>query len=210
MQTDGTMLAQEVKWIGAGGMMAQGVVTAKTGSPATQLTIVAQNGAGSGMLAAYLANGITINVGSSTPYVIDGDGIDMSNLPFTPKFDGTSIFKGQRIFASSGQTVMGGGMGGMMTGSITASEIDLEPQGLSGTVSAYTQMGSQATFILSVPLDSAFAALTGSTTVTVFQQPSTFLSGANSVVNGASVHVRGLLLLDSGVYKMVAGRIMAP
>ena len=210
MQPDGTMLAQEVKWIVAGGMMAQGLVTAKTGSPATQLTIIAQNGAGSGMMSSFLANGISINVGSSTPYVIDTDGVDLTNLPFTPKFDGTTIFKGQRIFAASGQTTMGGGMGGMMTGTINASEIDLEQQGLSGTVSAYTQTGSQATFTLTLPPDSAFAILSGSTTVTVFQRAGTVLAGLNSLANGTSVHVRGLLFSDSGGYKMVAGRIMAP
>ena len=45
----------------------------------------------------------------------------------------------------------GGGMGGgMMGGTITASEIELEQQGLSGTVSSYSSTGSQATFTLSV------------------------------------------------------------
>lgn len=211
MQSDGAMLAQEVRSLMPGtGLMGSGMVTGITGNPATQLTMIAQNGAGSGMMSSYLANGITINVSSSTPYVIDSDGMDMSNLPFTPKFDGTTVFKGQRVSALSGQTSMGSGMGGMMTGSITASEIDLEQQGLSGAVSAYAQNGSQATFTLTVPPDSAFATLTGATAITVFQQSGTKLSGVTSVANGATMHVRGLLFSDGGTYKMVASRIMAP
>ncbi len=211
MQSDGTMLAQEVRSLMTtmGGIMAEGLVTGLTGNPATQLTIIAQNGAGTGMMGSYLATGITVNGGSSTPYVIDTDGVDMSGLPFTPKFDGTTVFKGQRVYAVSGQTTMGSGMGGMMTGTLTASEIDLEQQGLSGTVSAYTQNGSRATFTLTLPSDSAFATLTGSTTVIVFQQVGTTLSGPSAVANGATVHVRGLLFLDAGSYKMVAGTITA-
>jgi hypothetical protein len=211
MQSDGTMLAQEVRSLMAGsGMMGGGLVTGVTGNPATQLTIIAQNGAGSGMMASYLANGITINVSGSTPYVIDSDGVDMTGLPFTPKFDPTTVFKGQRIHAITGQTTMGGGMGGMMTGTINASEIDLEPEGLSGTVSGYTQTGSQATFALNLAPDSAFATLTGSTSVTVFQQTGTTITGMSSVANGSTVHARGLLFFDAGAYKLVASRIMAP
>lgn len=209
MQADGSMLAQEVESVMPGGLMAQGLVTSVTGSPATQFTFIAQNGAGSGMMASYLGSGIAVNVSGNTPYNIDKDGMDMSNLPFTPKFDQTTIFKGQRVYASSGQLTMGGGMG-MMAGTINASEIDLEPQGLSGTVSGYTANGSQASFTLTLPTDSAFATLTGSTTVTIFQQAGTTLAGLNAVSNGATVHVRGLLFLDAGTYKMVAGRIMAP
>jgi hypothetical protein len=83
----------------------------------------------------------------------------MSNLPFTPAFDGTTVFKGQRIETVSSTGMMqGGGMGGMMGGAtITASEIDLEQQGLSGTVSGYTGNSAPTTFTLTVASDSAFA-----------------------------------------------------
>lgn len=210
MQPDGSMLADKVESIMSGGMMAEGVVTGVTGNPATQLTLIAQNGTGSGMMASYLASGIAVNVSGSTPYSIDNDGIDMSGLPFTPQFGATTIFKGQRVSAATGQTTMGGGMGGMMAGSINASAVELEQQGLSGTVSSYAQSGSQATFTLNLPPDSAFTTLTGSTAVTVFQQPGTVLVGMSSVTNGAPVHVRGLLLFDAGSYKMVTSRILAP
>jgi hypothetical protein len=105
----------------------------------------------------------------------------------------------------------GGGMGGMMGGgTISASEVDLEQQGLSGTVSGYTGAAAPTTFTLTLPSDSAFTTLTGSTTVTVFQQAGTELWGLTALTKGSTVHVRGLLFFDAGAYKLVAGRIMAP
>ena len=104
---------------------------------------------------------------------------------------------------------MSGGMGGINIGTITASAIELEQQGLSGTVTAYSSNGTSATFTLSLAPDSAFTTLTGAATITVYQQPGTRLRGMASVSNGATVHVRGLLFRDSGAYKLVASRIMA-
>ena len=102
---------------------------------------------------------------------------------------------------------MGGMMGG---GTVNASTINLEQQGLRGTVSAYSASGSQATFTLTVASDSVFATLTGSTTLMAFQQPGTELLGLTAVGNGGAVRVRGLIFLDAGTYKLVASRIMGP
>jgi hypothetical protein len=170
-----------------------------------------QDGSGSGMMGSYLAGTTTVDVSSSAAFNIDSDTVDMSGLPFTPSFDGTTIFKGQCVRAVSTSGMMsGGGMGGMMGGgTINATEIDLEQQGLSGTVSGYS--GSAPTgFTLTLPSDSAFTTLTGASTITVFQQAGTELWGMTSVANGNTVHVRGLLFFDAGTYKLVAGRIMAP
>ncbi len=90
---------------------------------------------------------------------------------------------------------------------INASEIDLEQQGLSGAVSGYSG-AAPTTFILTLPADSAFATLTGSTTMTVFQQAGTELRGMTTITNGSTVHVRGLLFFDAGTYKLVAGQIV--
>ena len=177
----------------------------------TQLTIGTMDGTGSGMMGSELAGTLTVNVSPTAVFNIDSDNVDMSNLPFTPTFDGTTVFKGQRVEAVSSTGMMqGGGMGGMMGGgTINASEIDLEQQGLSGTVSGYAG-AAPTTFTLTLPVDSAFATMTGSTTVTVFQQAGTELWGLTAITNGSTVHVRGLLLFDAGKYKLVAGRIMAP
>jgi hypothetical protein len=212
MQSDGTFMAQKVDSVMSmsSGAMAGGLVTSTTGSPVTQLTLAMQDGAGSGMMGSYLAGSTTVDVSPTAAFNIDTDSVDMSNLPFTPTFDGTTVFKGQCIRAVSSSGMMsGGGMGGMMGGgTITASEIDLEPQGLSGTVSGYTGF-APTTFTLTLPSDSAFTTLTGANTVTIFQQAGTELWDMTAVTNGSTVHVRGLLFFDSGTYKFVAGRIMA-
>ncbi len=214
MQPDGSFMAQNVEsmMLTSGGTMANGFVTSLTGNPATQLTLVAHDGAGSGMTNSDLASAITVNVSSAATFNMDSDDVDMSNLPFTPVFEGSTIFKGQRILAVSSSGMMsGGGMGGMMGGgTVNASAINLEQQGLRGMVSAYSASGSQATFTLTVPSDSVFATLTGSTTLMAFQQPGTELLGLTAVGKGGAVRVRGLIFLDAGTYKLVASRIMGP
>src|SRR5262249_10279367 len=211
--SDGTFMAQNVESVMSmsSGSMAAGLVTATTGNPVTQLTLVMHEGVGSGMMASDLAGTTTVNVSSNAIFNIDSDNVDMSNLPFTPTFDGTTLFKGQRIEAISSSGMMSGsGMGGMMGGTtIDASEIKLEEQGLSGTVSGAS--GAVPTsFTLTLPSDSAFTTLTGSNAVTVFQQPGTQLWGMTSLSNGSTVHVRGLLFFDAATYKLVASRILAP
>ena len=106
------------------------------------------------------------------------------------------------IEAVSGSGMMGGGMMGGDT--INASEIRLVEQGLRGTVSNYTANGSQATCTLNLAPDSAFATITGTSIVTVYQQGGTQLWGLSSMVNGSQIEVRGLLFADAGGYKLVA------
>jgi hypothetical protein len=210
MQPDGSWMATRVhSRISTGGAMATGVVTNLTGTPPTQLVMVTHDGAGSGMTSTNLAGTTTVNINDATVFSIDNDDVDLTNLPFTPRFDRANLSRGQRIEAfSTGQMTQGGGMhGGMGGGTLTATSIYLGQQGLRGTVTGYTQTGSQGTFALALTSASAFAKLTGATAVTVYQQGSTQLRGAPNITNGSSVQVRGLLFLDGGVFKLVAGRI---
>jgi hypothetical protein len=214
MHSDGTFMAQKVQCVMSmsGSSIADGVVTSLTGAPVTQLTIATMDGTGSGMMGSDLASTLAVNVSPTAIFNIDSDNVDMSNLPFTPTFDGTTIFKGQRVEAVSSSGMMSGGsMGGMMGGgTINASEIDLEQQGLSGTVSGYSGAAAPTAFTLTLPSDSAFTTLTGSATVTVLQQTGTELRGMTAVTDSSAVHVRGLLFFDAGAYKLVASRIMTP
>ncbi|MFP5230835.1 MAG: DUF5666 domain-containing protein [Acidobacteriota bacterium] len=219
LQSDGSLLATKVQsMIGSGGMMGGGMVTAVTGSPATQITMAMQNGVGAGMMSSYLAEGATVNMNGSTVYEIDDDNVDMAGLPFTPVFDASHLYAGQSMMPISSGSMMaggsgggmmgGGGMGGgMMAGTITASTLELEPQGLTGSVASALQSGSSGTFTLTLPADCAFTTLTGASSVTVYQQSATRLAGGASIASGSTVHVFGLLFFDSGQWKMVASRI---
>jgi Domain of unknown function (DUF5666) len=212
LQPDGSWLASHVQArMAAGGAMSGGILTGITGSPPTQFTVVMHDGAGTGMMGANLGSATTVTVSDTTVFSIDSTGIDLSGLPFTPRFDRASVAKSQRIEAlSSGQMTQGGGMHGMMGGgALAASSIRLGVQGFQGVVSGYTHNDSQSTFTLTVPAESAFAKLTGATSMTVYQRAGTQLRGASSIANGTSVQVRGLLFLDAGAFRFVAGRIRA-
>lgn len=211
LQSDGTYMAQRVENMGAGasGMMGGGVVTAITGNPPTQIAMAANAGQGGGMMASSIAGTLTVTIPASTPYSIDSDGVDLAGLSFTPAFGPTNLAKGQRVEVVSGSGMTGGGMMGGQ-GSLTASQVRLEQQGLHGTVSGYTASGTQAHFTLTLPTDSAFTTLTGATTVQVYQQAGTQLRGLTAVANTNDVVARGLLFNDAGTYRFVASWIVAP
>lgn len=213
LQPDGSLMATRVQsMMNTGGVMGGGVVTAVSGEPATQLTMVMRNGTGAGMMSSSLAAGATVNLNGSTLYQIEKDNVDMTSLPFVPVFDASHIYAGQNVMPISSSGMMGGGSGGMMgggsmSGTITASEVDLEQQGLSGTVAGAITSGATTSFVLTLPSDSAFKTLTGSMSVTVYQQPGTTVSSSPTIASGATVHVLGSLFLDSDHWRMVASRI---
>lgn len=215
MQGDGSLMASNVSnMMGSGGLMGGGIITALTGNPPTSMTMVMQNGVGSSMMSSYFASGVTINLASGATYSMDTDEIDMSGLPLTPTFDASHIYAGQSVMpvSSSGMMSgggMGGGMmgGGGMAGTINASQVYLEPQGVTGMVGTAVTGGGAATLTLTLPSDSAFTTLTGATSVTVYQQSKTIIGGNASIPSGSSVHAFGLLFFDGGQWKMVAERI---
>ncbi len=212
LQPDGTLLCTKVQLMTAsGGVMTDGLIDTNTG---TQFTMIAQNGTGSGMMSSMLANMLTISTAGAT-YEVDTDGVDMTGLPFSDtSFNAATISKCQRTQTvsttamGSGSGMMGGGMN--MAGTVSASQIRLMQQGFVGTVSNYVA-GTPSTFTLTLDPTSAFATLTGKTSITVYQQSDTELQGLTSISNGITVLVRGLLFQTSpGVYQMVACRIMTP
>lgn len=229
LQADGTYLAHRIENMQAGatGMMGSGLVSSVTGNPASQLTLVANGGMGGGMMASSIAGTIAVSLPSTVPYSIDTNGVDLAGLPFAPAFSASNLVKGQRVDVVSTSGMMSGGAsgsgvgmgsGGMGSGSgmmgslgtVAATQVRLEQQALHGTVSNYTANGKQASFTLTLPSDSAFATLTGATTVLVYQQAGTQVSGiATTVANGNDVQARGLLFHDGGIYKLVTTWIVA-
>jgi hypothetical protein len=104
---------------------------------------------------------------------------------------------------------MGGGMmgGSSMAGTMTASEVALEMQGMNGTTASAITSGATTSFTLTLASGSAFNSLTGATKVTIFQQAQTTVAGTSPIASGATVHAYGLLFYDAGQWKMVASRI---
>lgn len=81
---------------------------------------------------------------------------------------------------------------------------------MTGAVSGITGTFSPgSSFTLTVGSTSAFASLTGTTTVTVQTQSGTEVKNV-TVSNSASVGVRGLLFVNGSTYTLVASRILQP
>ncbi len=203
-RADGTLHAKEVEGIeNENGVEVDGVITQVTGNPATQLTIVSDDGMGSGMDATKLGTTLTVNV-SGAQYRVHKGNIDTSGiggLPSAPNFsfDATTIHSGQRVEVESVSSLSGA--------SITVEKVKLQQQAVTGTVSGLSG-SAPTTFTLTLPSDSAFAMLAGSTTITVFLQPGTGLHNLSSgFKNGDTVRVRGLVFFTGSGFNMIARRI---
>lgn len=203
---DGTLYAREVEGIeNNSGVELEGLISQVTGNPATQLSVVAQDGTGSGMNDTKVGNVMTIDV-SNAQYKVDQGNIDTSGiggLPSSPNFpfDATTVHAGQRVETESASSMSGN--------SFAADKVKLRQQGLTGTVSGLAGPASAGplTFTLTVASDSAFAILSGKTTLTVFWQPGTDLHNLSSVNNGDTVQVRGLVFFTGSAFNMIARRI---
>jgi hypothetical protein len=152
-----------------------------------------------------VGNVMAIDV-TGAQYSVDQGDVDTSGiggLPASPNFpfDSATVHAGQRVEVESSSTMSGT--------SLIADKVKLRQQGLTGTVSALSAPTSAGPvqFTLTVASDSAFAMLSGQTTVTVFWQPGTELHNVASVKNGDTVRVRGLVFFTGTTFNMIAKRI---
>ncbi len=146
---------------------------------------------------------LTVAANASTQFRLEPDDLDLSNLNFTPSFDALTIVKGQNLRATTANE---------SATTITADQLKLEKQSLSGTAGTVTagSVSNQFTFLVDLAADSAFAQLTGHTSVLVTLQPSTQkflylgLEDCVTCITGGIVRVRGLLFFSGGQYRLVA------
>ena len=181
-QADGSKLATKVeRESNEGGEEAEGLIQTLD-SPLTTITIVHQLDSTN----KTAPTTVSIGVNAQTQYVVKSD-----KLTVTGTFDATHIGKGQRIEADAdGQA-----------SPITARKVQLREQALIGTVSNASATG----FTLTPSTTSAFASLSGATSVAV-----SIVSGTNLQVtpaNSATVRVRGLVFFDGTSYTMTATKV---
>jgi len=207
MQSDGTLLAKrvEVEEDSDDGMEVEGFISSVMGTPATQFTL--NNGFESGPIAALfdllgIGTDITVNLNSTTTFsVSDTAAINLSGL--TVNFDANNLGKAQRVDAGALHQASFTTTGGLV---LTADRVRLRQQSLRGTVSNFSG-STPGTFTLTLASDSAFALLTGQTTLTVQLVSTT--SEDMPVANGGAVRVRGLLFFNgsSKTYTLVASHV---
>jgi hypothetical protein len=187
-QPDGSKLATKVEVEeSSSGEEAEGVITAVTGSPATQITLAHQSDSSNSATPPVT---VDVAIGAGTTFLVRTDKLSLSGT--VPAFDASHIGKGQRVEADAGSST---------ATPIVADKIKLREQALVGTVSGATSSG----FTLTLNTNSAFATLTGQSTIAV-----SVVSGTNLKVtpaNGNTVRVRGLIFVSAGTYTMIASRV---
>ncbi len=202
-QSDGSLMATKIEIENAqnNSLDAAGIVTSVTGTPAVSLKLLVQGQVSSAPSGSkpVLGSEISVTLLDSTTYKINADHNDLSNLPFTPVFNGRTIAPAQRVETD---------VDSPNTLAVLANKVKLQQQSLSGTASGYTATNGHGSFILTLGSDSMFAKLTGLTTITVYQQSATKLKNISSMNNGDTMRVRGLLFLDGTQYRMVASHIL--
>ena len=191
-KSDGTKLATKVEdeeRNEAEGLEVEGIITVVTGSPATQITIAHQVDSDDN---ANPPVTVDLAINSNTQFSVRADRLNLSSAP---AFDATHIAKGQRIEAdTSGKNVT----------PMVADKIKLREQALVGTV-ATTPAPSASGFTLNLSPTSAFATLTGQTSIAV-----SIVSGTEQRVTpsgGNTIRVRGLVFFSGGTYTMISSRV---
>lgn len=202
---DGTLYAKEVEGIeDQSGSEIAGLVTAIQGSPASSVSIVVQDGEGAGVTSALIGSSVTANV-SGANYQVDVGHVDTTGLGSVPSspnfpFDGSTVHAGQRIEVDS--------ITGEDANSTSAATVHLKQEALVGNVSSLAAPAAPSTFTLTVPSDSAFAMVSGATTVTVYWQPGTDVSNlTQGLKSGQTVRVRGLVFFTGTGFNLIARRI---
>jgi Domain of unknown function (DUF5666) len=157
----------------------------------------------SGVSLPEIGKALTVDTNVATQFHLEPADIDLNNLDFAPNFDALTIAPGQNVRVAAAS-------GGATT--VTANTLKLEKQsfdGGAGTVTASSVSG-QYSLPLNLATDSAFAQLTGHTSVLVTLQPSTQkflyfgLEDCVTCIAGGPVRVRGLLFFSGGQYRLVA------
>jgi hypothetical protein len=195
-KSDGSLFAKEVEGLESStGAEVEGLITAISG---TTLTVTAQDGIGSGMDDTKVGATFTVNIAGLTASkfrVKAGNGFGGGLPSATFPFDATTIHAGQRIEVDTNAAVP------PANGAITPDKINLQQQGVSGTVAN----ASATTFDINMAADSALRVISGQTVVHVTRTSAT--DSRVSVTNGATVQVRGLLFWNGTSWQMIARRI---
>jgi hypothetical protein len=195
-KSDGSLFAKEVEGLeSATGAEVEGLITAISG---TTLTVTAQDGIGSGFDDTKVGATFSVNIAglNASKFRVKagngfGGGLPSASFPF----DATTIHQGQRIEVDTNAAVP------PANGAITPDKINLQQQGVSGTVAN----AAPSTFDINLAADSALRVISGQTVVHVTKTAST--DSRVTVANGGAVQVRGLLFWNGTSWQMIARRI---
>jgi hypothetical protein len=163
-------------------------------------------GLGQAASAAATTSIVTITTNLSTVFAIAPQFVSLSGLPFTPTFTSANLSPGQTV------GIVASVVSPMPNWTATATNVTLMPQTLGGTVTAISTVGGWTRYTLSLPTGSAFATLSGASTVTVYTSaatappPPTAVAGTPPIAVNSVVRFNGLVFATGGgAFAMVAG-----
>jgi hypothetical protein len=194
-KSDGTLFAKEVEGLeNQNGGEVEGLITAISG---TTLTVTAQDGIGNGFDDTKVGATFSVNIAglNASKFRVKGGNGFGGQVPAGLTFSNTTIHQGQRIEVDTDATVP------PANGAITPDKINLQQQGVFGTVAN----ASGNTFDINLAADSALRVISGQTVVHVTKIAST--DSRVTVANGGTVQVRGLLFWNGTSWQLVARRI---
>src|SRR5579859_7878809 len=195
-RADGSLFAKEIEGLESNtGAEVEGLITAISG---TTLTVNANDGIGNGMDDTKIGADFSVNIAglsASKFRVKAGNGFGGGLPSATFPFDATTIHQGQRIEVDTNAAVP------PASGAISPDKINLQQQGVSGTVANK----AASTFDINLATDSALRIISGQTVVHVTTNSST--DSHVAVANGLAVQVRGLLFWNGTSWQMIARRI---
>ena len=206
-RSDGTLYAQQIEMLGSqNASQMQGTLTlVGSFNVPTLMDFAVQDGTGTGFTSAQIGQDFMIDISSvaSASFATNYGDCDKSALvspAINFPFDSAHLKAGQRIEVITESGVTAGQP-------ILPSQVRLEQQAISGTVSGFTALpGGASSFDLLLPADSYVTLLSGQTTVHVFEQTMTD-NRVGNVANGKAVRVRGPLFWTGTQFNMVARRI---
>jgi hypothetical protein len=165
-------------------------------------------GLGQAASAAATTSIVTVTTNSSTVFAIAPQFVSLSALPFTPTFTSANLSPGQTV------GIVASVVAPVPNWTATATNVTLMPQTLGGTVTAISTVGGWTRYTLSLPSGSAFATLSGASTITVYTNantappPPTAVGGTAppAIAVNSVVRFNGLVFsTGGGAFAMVAG-----
>jgi hypothetical protein len=160
-------------------------------------------------------------IGGTAPYDISKTAYavtqfsNLSSLPFTPVFNGSTVVAGQTVYATRPASTTTGGVSGYPL--ITT--MTLLPQTLDGTVTAVDSSGDFNVYTIELAAYDLFPDMAGQVggtnlitspaRVVVYADGSTSLAGATEPVAGTAYRFHGLVFNDNGVLRMDCDQVAA-
>ncbi|HKD82650.1 MAG TPA: hypothetical protein VKH81_23370 [Candidatus Angelobacter sp.] len=205
-RSDGTLYTKDIEMLGdQSASQIEGTLTTIGFNAPTLMEFIAQDGAGTGFTSAQVGQDFLTDISAvpSASFIADFGDCDEAALPAPAAnfpFDAAHLKGGQRVEIITESGVR-------QSQPIIASQVRLQQQAISGTVSNFATLpGGASNFDLQLPADSYVTLLSGQTTVHVIGQSGTD-NRAGSFGNGDAVRVRGPLFWTGTQFNMVARRI---